>query len=103
MKMYKIAYTPDQNRKKIDSNDKDIKDLKKTIKSLERDLKSAQKVIESLNLGQRRFWQQSTVFTTVQRKIERFEKVEQEWKKYKNEMESKIKALVEKKHRAAIQ
>ena len=103
MKMYKIAFTTDQNRKKIDGNEKDIKDLKKDLKSLERDVKEAQKIIDSLNIGQRRFWQQTTVFTTIQRKLERFEKIEQEWKKYKAEMDDKVKKLVEQKARAAIQ
>jgi len=103
MKIYKIAFTPDQNRKKIDSNEKDLKDLKKDIKALEKDLKRAEKILEALNIGQRRFWQQTTVFTTVQRKLERMEKMETEWNKYKKEMDSKIKKLVEQKPRASIQ
>ena len=103
MKMYKIAFTPDQNRKKIDTNDKGIKDLKKEIKDLKRELKQAKKILDALNLGQRRFWQQTTVFTTVQRKLERFEKLEIEWNKYKKEMDDKIKRLVEQKARASIQ
>ena len=103
MKMYKIAYTPDQNRKKIDSNEKDIKTLKKDLKSLEKDMKALGRVIEQLNIGQRRFWQQTTVFTSIQRKLERFEKIEQEWNKYKKDMDSNVKKLVEQKARAAIQ
>jgi hypothetical protein len=87
--------------------EQDVKTLKREIKDLERKLKAMEKdtkkLISDLNLGERRFWQQKTVFTTVQRKIERFEKVEQEWKKFKSEMEDKMKKLVEKKHRAQIQ
>jgi len=102
MKLYKIAFTPDQNRKKIDSNERDIKDLKKDTRDLTRDVKKLNEAINSLNMGQRRFWQQTTVFTSVQRKLERLEKLEIEWNKYKNEMDTKIKKLIEQKSRASI-
>ena len=101
-KMVKVAFTPDQNRKKIDGIEKDIKDLKKDIKGIKSDVNKVTKVMNNLNIGQRRFWQQQTVFTSLQRKIERFEKVEQEWKKYKNTIDDKIKKAVEKKTRAQI-
>jgi len=103
MKITKIAFTTDQNRTKINQNDSEIKKLKKSIKDLERDLKSATKIIESLNIGARRFWQQSSVFTSIQRKLERFEKIEVEWNKYKKEMDYKVKKLIERSPRASIQ
>lgn len=101
-KIIKTAFTTDQNRKKIEDNEKDIKSLKRDIKDLERDLKKIEKVIENLNIGNRRYWQQQTVFTSLQRKMERLEKVEIEWKKYKEEMDNKVKKLIEQKHRASI-
>jgi len=103
MKIYKIAFSPAENRRKIDSHERDLKAIKKDIRDLKSDIKKINRTINDLNIGQRRFWQQKTVFTSLQRKVERFEKVEQEWKKYKNEMDAKIKKLVEKKTRAQIQ
>ena len=102
MKIIRIAYTPDQNRKKIDSNESLTKELKKELKKTQTEVKELKKQIDSLNMGQRRYWQQKTTFTSLQRKIERFEKLEQEWMKYKTEMESKMKSLVEKSTRAQI-
>jgi len=99
MKIRKIAVSDSQ----VKSIEKDVKDVKKDIRDLKKDLKDAEKKLDSLNIGQRRFWQQSTVWTSLQRKIERMEKVEQEWKKYKNEMDSKVKKLVEQKTRAQVQ
>jgi len=101
-KIIKTAFTTDQNRKKIEDNEKDIKSLKSDIKDVKRDLKNFEKVIESLNIGNRRYWQEKTVFTSLQRKIEKFEKVEIEWKKYKKDMDAEIKRLIEQKPRASI-
>ena len=103
MRITKIAYTTDQNRKKVDDNERKIRKLTSEVKTLERELKKLTKQIDDLNIGARRFWQQRTVFTTVERKLERFDKVEKEWHKYKREMEEKIKRLVEQKSRASIQ
>lgn len=84
--------------------EQDIRILKKDIKDLERKLKKVEqdnkKLISDLNLGSRLYFQQKTIFTSLQRKIEKFERVEQEWKKYKGKMDSQIKRLIEKKHRA---
>ena len=102
MKMYKIAYTTDQNRKKIDDNERKIRKLTADLKSSEREVKKLNKQVDDLNIGSRRFWQQRTVFTTMERKLERFEKLEKEWNKYKNEMDSKVQKLIEKKNRASI-
>ena len=96
MKIYRIAATPDQ---KIKDLERDIKEIKKDLKGLERETK---KVVSELNIGNRRFFQHKTVFTSLQRKIERFEKVEQEWKKYKKEIDDKIRRAVEKKVRGQI-
>jgi len=98
----RTAATPDQNKKKIESVEKELKDVKQKIKTLQSDIKKVTQSIDSLNIGSRRFWQQQTVFTSLQRKLERFEKVEEEWKKYKNDMDDKIKKEVEKKTRAQI-
>jgi uncharacterized protein (UPF0335 family) len=82
--------------------DKVVKEMEKEFKDLRKDIKKVLKEVDSLNIGQRRFWQQSTVFTSLQRKIERFEKIEQEWKKYKKEMDKKLKMVVERRSRAQI-
>jgi len=100
MRMYKIAYTTDQNRKKIDSVEKDLKDLKTKVRQIESDFKKVTREVESLNIGQRRFFQQKSVFTTLQRKIEQFEKVELEWDKFKGTIKDDIKREIEKRHRA---
>jgi len=87
--------------------DQDIRSLKNDMKKMERTIKDLEtknkKLISDLNLGDRRFWQQKTVFTSLQRKIEKFDKMTNEWDKFKSEMESKMKKFIEKKHRASIQ
>lgn len=103
MKIVKIAASPDENKRDISSLKKDVKDVERDIKSLKADIKKLEKEISSLNMGTRRFWQQQTVFTSVQRKLERFEKIEAEWKKYKENMDDKVKRLVEKKTQARPQ
>ena len=102
MRIYKIAATPDQNSRKIDKIEQDIKDLKKDIREMKSDIKKVNGQLDSLNLGQRRMWEQKTVFTSIQRKLERFEKIEDEWKKYKNEMDDKVRKEVEKRTKATI-
>ena len=103
MKIIRLSYTTDQNRKKIDGVEKDLKDLKADFRKIKSEVNKLSKAIDSLNIGQRRFWQQKTVFTSLQRKIERFEKVEKEWEKYKSSIDTKIKREVEKNYRARIQ
>jgi len=103
MKMYRIAFTPAQNRTKIDNLEGDIKSIKSDLKKLSSEFKKISRDIDSLNIGQRRFWQQKSVFTSLQRKLERFEKVEQEWKKYKDGMDAQIRREVEKHTKAQIQ
>ena len=100
--MYKIAYTTDQNRKKVDDQERELKSVKSDIRDLKRDVKKVIKQIDELNVGNRRYWQASTIFNSLQRKVERFEKLEKEWNKYKAEMDSKVKKIVEKKNRAEI-
>lgn len=105
MKIIKIA-SPESDvrdlKKDVNSQDKDIKDLKKEIKDLDKEIKKLAKDIKDLNIGDRRYWQQQSSFTSLQRKIERFEVVEQEWKKYKLELDAPIRDEIEKKHRAQI-
>ena len=74
---------------------KDIKDLEKKVKDLKGDM-------DSLNIGSRQYYQDRTVFTSLQRKIERFERVELEWKKYKGELSDSIRREVEKNTRARV-
>lgn len=103
MKIYKIAYTTDQNRKKIDDNERKLRKLQTDLKNMDRDIKKITKQLEGLNLGNRRFWEDRTVFNSFQRKMERFEKMEQEFKKFKTEMDADIKRKIERGTRAQIQ
>lgn len=97
--MHKEAASSDSDIRDIK---KDLKELEKKFKAIDRDVSKLSKEIDSLNIGQRRYWQQQTVFTSLQRKIERFEKVEDEWKRYKEEMDDAIKKEVEKRVRAQV-
>jgi peptidoglycan hydrolase CwlO-like protein len=96
---YVEAASADQEVKNLK---RDLKAAEKKVKDLDAEIKKLKKVIDSLNIGQRRFWQQQTIFTSLQRKIERLEKVEQEWKKYKGEMDKKIRQEVDKRTRAQV-
>lgn len=103
--MIKIAVADGEFRdwkEKVNDLRDDIKDLKKDGKDAEDRIKKIEKTIEDLNIGNRRFWQMSNVFTSVQRKIERFDVLEQEWKKFKEEMDEEIKKIIEKKFKAQI-
>jgi chromosome segregation ATPase len=109
MKLYKIADKSDQNSRKITSLEKDLKDLDKKYKKLESDFKKAKKdlddhkkVLKDLNIGKRLYYQDRTVFNTLQRKIERFERVEKEWVRFKDKMEDKIKKEISKLERASV-
>jgi len=102
MKLYRIAFTTDQNRKKIDTQEKEIKDLKANIRKMETELRQSAKQIDSLNIGQRRFFQQKSLYTSLQRKIERFEKMEQEWSNFKGSIDDKIRREVEKRSRGQV-
>jgi len=84
-----------------DSEDK-IKELKKDLSKIEKDMRGLQKIIDDLNIGSRQYYQDRTVFTSLQRKLERLEKVEQEWKKYKSELDDDIRKAVEKHTRARV-
>ena len=106
MKIFKIALTEGEGRDLKDNVrdlKKDIRDGKKSVKDVENRLVKIEKIIDELNLGQRQFWQQQTVFTSVQRKLERLDVIAKEWQKFKEEgMGSKIKKEVEQKFRAQI-
>ena len=67
MKIYKIAATEDQNKKKIEGLESDIKTMKKDIKGLESDMKKMTKDVDSLNVGNRQFWQQKTIYNSMER------------------------------------
>lgn len=102
-KMIKLAFTPDQNKRKIDKNEKDLKDFKRDFKKLETEVKKINRIIEALNIGNRRYWQEKTSFTSLHRKLERLEKLEQEWKKFKSGIDADIKRQIERGTRARIQ
>lgn len=103
MKITKIADVSGQNKKDISKLRGDLKSTDSDLKKLQNDFKKLQREINDLNIGNRRFWQQQTVFTSLQRKMERFEKIEDEWKKYKDSMDKKIKSIVEKRTRSTPQ
>ena len=87
MKIYKIAYTLEQNRSKIESVEEIVKESKKDIKELKSDLSKLEKRLDDLNIGNRKIWQQQNIFSAIQRKLERFEALEKEWKKYKEDFD----------------
>jgi len=113
MKISKIAADSSQNERKIDKLERQIDTLRrefdKSSKKLESDARSMQKelkeintTLKDLNIGKRLFFQHKTVFTSLQRKIEKFEAVEAEWKKYKETMDNKIKKMISKQNRARV-
>jgi archaellum component FlaC len=87
---------------KVNSVKEDIKNLKKEDKDIDSRLKKVEKTLEELNLGVRRFSQDRTVFNSLQRKLERLESVEQQWKKYKEELDGDIKKKIEQRTRAMV-
>ena len=99
MKIKKIAATPEQDIRKLKDQ---VKDLKRDLKAAEKDIKKILNAIDHLNIGSRRFWQQQTTFTSLQRKIERFEKMMDEWQKFKETMENAVRKEVEKRFRAQV-
>jgi len=98
MKIYRIA----SQESEIRDVKKDVSDLERDIKDMEKDIKKIQKEIEELNIGKRRFYQNQSTFTSVQRKIERFEAVEQEWKNFKRDMDESVKQQVEKQLKTRV-
>jgi len=80
----------------------DIRDVKKDVRDFESRMKKMEKEIDGLNVGNRMFSQNKTMFTSLQRKIERMDAVIQEWKNYKRDMDDNIKKQVEKHTRARI-
>jgi len=109
MKITKIAFTTDQNRNKISRLESDVKSIKSDLrkanseqKKMAKDISEIKNVIKNLNLGNRLFYQHKTVFNSLQRKIERFEKVEKEWVKYRETLENRLKKMVIKNNRASV-
>ena len=105
MRIYKIAaVTPEQNKKRIDDLDSDIKSIKRDLKSLDSDIKKVAKDVKEIRteIGSRSFWQQSTVFTSIQRKLERYERLEVEWGEFKKSIKEELKLQLEQAHRAQI-
>ena len=101
--MVKVAVADGEFRdlkSRVDKSKDDIRDLNRESKDYESRLKKVEKSIDDLNVGTRRFWQERTTFTSLQRKIERIEVLEQEWKKYKDGLEEDIKNKIEKHTRA---
>jgi len=102
MNIYKIAITEEQNRKKIDAQEDDIKELKAKLRKAETEIKQLTKKVDEFNMGERQFFQQKSIFTSLQRKLERLEKVEQEWDKFKATIKDDIKSEIEKKTRSQV-
>jgi DNA mismatch repair ATPase MutS len=105
MKIYRIA-SPETDIKDINKDirdlQKDVKDFKKDRKDIDKVIKKIEeieKIIKELNLGNRLFYQTNSIFTSLQRKIEKFEIVQNEWKNFKEEIDDKVKKIVEKKTR----
>jgi len=105
VRIYKIAVTDGEFRDAKDSIRSvkdDIRDIKKDIRDFESRMKKIEKKIEDLNFGNRMFSQTQTIFNSLQRKVERFETISQEWRNYKKEMDDNIKKQVEKHTKARI-
>jgi len=113
MKITKIAANPDQNERKLnklersfDTLERDFKktskELRSDIRDIKRELKGVQQILKDLNIGKRLFFQHKTVFNTLQRKMEKLEAVESEWKKYKESLDKKIKKVIEKQDRSRV-
>ena len=106
MKIFKIALTEGEQRDlkdNVKSLKTDIKDNNKDIKDLENRINKLEKIIDGLNIGNRQFYQMTNVFTSVERKLEKLDLLNQEWKKFKEEgMGDKIRKEVERKFRAQI-
>jgi septal ring factor EnvC (AmiA/AmiB activator) len=109
MKMYKIADKSDQNSRKIANLEKELKDLRKDHRKLESEFKKSKKdidnhkgILKDLNIGKRLFYQERTVFNSLQRKIEEFERVKKEWVRYKDNIDDKIRKEINKKERASV-
>jgi predicted nucleic acid-binding Zn-ribbon protein len=99
MKIYRIAVGDGEFRDLKDSvkNSKDdIRDLKGKIKDLESKLKSLQSDFDKINVGNRQFYQNTNIFTSLQRKLENLERIQNEWKNFKTDMDDKMKLQVEK-------
>ncbi len=105
MKIYKIASTENDISSLKDtlrSMKDDLRDVKRDYKDVASKVKKIDDILEKLNIGTRRISQVQNSYTELQRKVERFEVVAQEWKKYKANMEDNIKKLVEKHTKAQI-
>jgi len=113
MRITKIAADSAQNERKLNKLEREIdtlrreyksssKELRSDVKDLKKELKQIQQVLKDLNLGKRLFFQHRTIFTSLQRKIEKLEAVEAEWKKYKENLDKKIKKAIERQTRARV-
>lgn len=87
---------------KVDKVKDDVQDVKRDHKDFDNRIKRAEKTIDELNVGRRQFWQEKTVFTSLQRKLEQLEKMEQEWIRYKEDLSDSIKKQIEQNTRASI-
>jgi len=113
MRISKIAADSDQNERKLNKLEREIDSLRREfnkdsksftsdIKEMKKGIREINSTLKDLNIGKRLFFQHKTVFNTLQRKIEKFEAVEVEWKKYKETMDDKIKKMVSRQNRARV-
>lgn len=114
MKITKIAADEGQNERKIDKLERQIESLKKEyegsekefradIKEMKKDIKEINDILKDLNIGKRLFFQQKTVFNSLQRKIEKLETVQNEWKNFKETIDDKVKKMISKHDRTRVE
>lgn len=104
MKIFRIA-SVETDIRDLKSDLKGLRDIirdnkkesKESIKDLDNRIKKVEKTLEDLSVGNRLFYQQKSIFTSVQRKIEKMEVVMDEWKKFKATMDEDDKKKVEQK------
>ena len=105
MRIYRIAVADGEFRDlkdRVNSLKDDVKAIKGDSKDFESRIKKLEKTIDDLNIGYRRLYQPINAFTSLQRKIEKFEKMMSEWDNFKKETEDNIKKQIEKSTKAQV-
>ena len=102
MRIIRLGISTDQLETKYNKLDENYKELKAKLRDQKDEIQKLKDTISDLNIGTRRFLQSQSIFTSLQRKIESFEKVEAEWRNYKKTLEDDMKSLIEKRVRAQV-
>jgi len=79
----------------------DVRDIKKDHRDIASKVKKIDEILDRLNIGKRQISQVQNTFTELQRKVEKFEAMMQEWKNFKKDMNTTVRMEVEKKTRMA--